>query len=123
MTYSIWKLIRQDMAHMKNGSKSNLALHSLIIARSIEINFSTDHFEEELWTIRGDVTPLRPFILSARKYIWFKKLQLLKRYLVFFTEQLFADHDFPFTWHFLKELNGLSNKGRQVLWYNHLLSS
>ncbi len=39
MTYLIWDLTRQDIVHMKTGSKSNLALHSLIIACSMEIHF------------------------------------------------------------------------------------
>src|SRR6266498_2902987 len=39
MIYPIWHLTRQDMFHMKSGSKLNLALYRLIIARSMKINF------------------------------------------------------------------------------------
>ena len=46
------------MTHMKLGSRDNLALHSLIIARSMEINFKIDLFEADHWTIKGGVTPL-----------------------------------------------------------------
>ena len=53
MTYPIWHLTRQDMFHMKLGSKINLALYHLIIARSMNINFKTDLFEREQWTITG----------------------------------------------------------------------
>jgi len=80
---------------MKLGSRDNLALHSLIIARSMEINFKTDLFEVDHWTIKGGVTPLRPYILATRKYNWFKKFKPLTRYPIFFTEQLFTDHDTP----------------------------
>src|SRR6266542_4378035 len=111
MTYSVWDLTRQDIVHLKQGSKSNLALHSLIIARSIEINFRTDHFERDLWTIKGGVTLLRSYILAANKHSWFKKFKPLIRYPIFFTEQLFTGYDTPIMWRTLKELNGLSLKG------------
>src|SRR6266542_3568977 len=42
MTQPIWQLSRQDMFHMKSGSKTNLSLHHLIIARSLELQFKTD---------------------------------------------------------------------------------
>ena len=76
------------MFYMKSGSKNNLALHSLIIARSIEIIFNTDHFEIEHWMIKGGVTPLRPYILATKNYNWFKKFKLFTRYPIFFIEQI-----------------------------------
>ena len=47
------------MVHIKTGSKNNLALHSLIIARSMEINFRTDLFKVDQWSIKGGINPLR----------------------------------------------------------------
>ena len=110
------------MIHIKSGSKINLALHRLIIARSMEINFNTDYFEVEHWTIKGGVTLLRPYILATKNYNWFKKFKLFTCYSIFFIEQLFTDYAKPIMWRTFKELNGLSNKGRQVLWYDHLIS-
>ena len=106
---------------MKLGSKSNLALHGLIIARSMNINFRPDLFKVEQWTIKGGFTPIRPYILASGKYNWFKKFQSLTRFPIFFTEQLFTDQNKPIMWRTLKELNGLSNKGRQVLWFNQFI--
>ncbi len=123
MTYPIWQLTRQDMNHMKSGSKNNLALHSLIIARSMDIEFHVDHFDLDQWTIKGGGTPLRPYILATQHYTWFKKLRVLTRYPVFFTDQLFTDRTQPVTWRTLKELNGLSTKGRQALWFQQLISA
>src|SRR6266542_2312438 len=123
MTYPIWQLTRQDMNHMKSGSKNNLALHSLLIARSMDIEFHVDHFDLDQWTIKGGGTPLRPYILATQHYTWFKKLRVLTRYPVFFTDQLFTDRTQPVTWQTLKELNGLSTKGRQALWFQQLISA
>ena len=123
MTYPIWDLSRQDIFHMKTGSKNNLALHSLIIARSLEILFKTDQFEVNHWTIKGGVTPLRPFILATKNYKWFKKFKGFTHYPIFFIDQLYTDAATPLAWRTFKELNGLSNKGRQVLWYEHLITA
>src|SRR6266542_2209160 len=103
------------MNHMKSSSMSNLALHSLLVARSIDIVFHVDHFDLDQWSIKGGGTPLRPYILATKNYMWFKKFQVLTRYPIFFTDQLFTDSAQPISWRTLKELNGLSTKGRQVL--------
>jgi len=66
---NVWSVTFGSHCYMKIGSKSNLALHSLIIAWSMKINFKVDKFEMDDWTIKGDVTPLRSYILTTRKYI------------------------------------------------------
>ena len=123
MTYPIWQLTRQDMNHMKSSSKDNLALHSLLIARSMDIVFHIDHYDLDQWTIKGGSTPLRPYILAKKNYMWFKKFKVLTRYPIFFADQLFTDSTQPITWRSLKELNGLSTKGRQALWFYRLISA
>src|SRR6266496_5228603 len=121
MTYPILHLSRQDMLHMKSGSKDNLNLHRLIIARSMDVIFKTDLFEVEQWTITGGTIPIRPYILASKRFTWFKKFKPFTYYPLFFIEQLFTNSTQPLAWRTFKELNDLSNKGRQVTWYDHLI--
>ena len=117
LTTPIWDLERDDLPLFYNCSQHNLTLHVLIIARSLNISFVLDKFNRDDWCICGDSIPLKELLIDSRQLKCFKKFLILKKFPIFFIDQLYSNSSSFLLWNTLKRINELSYRGRAVGWF------